>query len=88
MGTDRILKRGVQRLVEHEIRQGFRILMVHMYWVVLESVDNNFTTSYFYNLNLTITYGNTGGDSICQGLKDTIDDEKYSMLLTGRRIKL
>lgn len=38
--------------------------------------------------NLTISYGNIGGDSICQGLQDTIDDEKYPIPLTGRRIVL
>ena len=37
--------------------------------------------------NLTIIYGNTAGDSICQGLQDTVDDEKYPIPLTGRRTK-
>ena len=38
--------------------------------------------------NLTISYGNTSGDSVCQGLQDTVDDEEYPIPLTGRRIKI
>ncbi len=37
--------------------------------------------------NLTISYGNVGGDSICQGLQDTVNDEMYPIPLTGRRVK-
>ncbi|WP_067331628.1 type II secretion system GspH family protein [Sulfurovum riftiae] len=37
--------------------------------------------------NLTISYGNAGTDGICQGLQDTVDDEKYPIPLTGSRVK-
>jgi len=36
--------------------------------------------------NLTISYGNAESDVICKGLQDTIDDKKYPIPLTGRRI--
>ena len=36
--------------------------------------------------NLTISYGNTAGNSMCQELQKTVDDEKYPIPLTGRRI--
>ena len=38
--------------------------------------------------NLTIIYGNVGSDEVCRGLQETVDDEKYPIPLTGRRINL
>jgi len=36
--------------------------------------------------NLTISYGNAGVDTICQGLQQTVDTAKYPIALTGRRV--
>jgi len=38
--------------------------------------------------NLTLSYGNTAGDSLCRGLQSVIEAEDYPIPLTGRRIKL
>jgi len=38
--------------------------------------------------NLTLSYGNAAGDSLCRGLQSVIEAEDYPIPLTGRRIKL
>ncbi len=45
------------------------------------------TTLSFGETKELLEHGNTAGDSICQGLQDTVDDEKYPIPLTGRRTK-
>ena len=36
--------------------------------------------------NLTISYGDSTGDSVCQGLQEVVDAAKYPIPLSGRRV--